>query len=68
MSKLKPYQRRVGGRDRRKYEEVEVEEEGRGKIVQRSKGPRQGSQGPRYLKVTFKYELDSDDGPSCFML
>ena len=27
-----------------------------------------GSQGPRYLKVTFKYELDSKEGPSCFTL
>ena len=24
------------------------------------------SQGPRYLKLTFKYELDSKEGPSCF--
>ena len=23
------------------------------------------SKGPRYLKVTFKYELDSKEGPSC---
>ena len=28
----------------------------------------QGSQGPRYLKVTFKYELDSKEGPSCYIL
>ena len=34
-----------------KYEEVVKEE--------------RGSQGPRYLKVTFKYELDSKEGPSC---
>ena len=34
--------------------------------VPRSKGSKvQGSQGPRYLKVTFKYELDSKEGPSC---
>ena len=25
-----------------------------------------GSQGPRYLKVKFKYELDSKEGPSCY--
>ena len=24
-----------------------------------------GSKGPRYLKVIFKYELDSKEGPSC---
>ena len=42
-------------------------EEGSGPSVPRSKGPKvQGSQGPRYLKVTFKYELDSKEGPSCF--
>ena len=28
----------------------------------------QGFQGPRYLKVTFKYELDSKEGPSGFNL
>ena len=28
----------------------------------------QGSQGLRYLKVTFKYELDSKEGPSCLGL
>ena len=37
--------------------------------VPRSKGSKvQGSQGPRYLKVTFKYELDSKEGPSCLDL
>ena len=25
-----------------------------------------GSQGLRYLKLTFKYELDSKEGPSCY--
>ena len=38
----------------------------RRKEVQESKGqgvPR--TQGPKYLKVTFKYELDSKEGPSC---
>ena len=63
---------------RKRYEEVrgcmgkyeEVMEEGRGQRVQRSKVPRSsgpkvpGSQGPRYLKLTFKYELDSKEGPS----
>ena len=48
-----------------KYEEVL--EVGRGPKVHRSKGSKvQGSQGPRYLKLTFKYELDSKEGPSCF--
>ena len=28
----------------------------------------QGFQGSRYLKLTFKYELDSKEGPSCFNL
>ena len=47
-----------------KYEEVLAE--GRGSGVPRSKGPKvQGSQGPLYLKLTFKYELDSKEGPSC---
>ena len=27
-----------------------------------------GSQGPRYLKVIFEYELDSKEGPSCNQL
>ena len=26
-----------------------------------------GSKGPRYLKVIFKYELDSKEGPSCIL-
>ena len=26
------------------------------------------SQGQRYVKLTFKYELDSKEGPSCFLL
>ena len=48
----------------------EVVEEGRGRKiesprVQRSQGLKvQGSQGPRYLKVIFKYELDYKEGPS----
>ena len=47
-----------------KYEKVL--EEGRGPRVQRSNGSKyQGSQGPRYLKLTFKYELSSKEGPSC---
>ena len=34
-----------------------------------SEGPRvPESKGPRYLKVVFKYELDSKEGPSCFLL
>ena len=48
-----------------KYEEV-LEEE-RGPRVPRSMGSKvQWSQGPRYLKLTFKYEHDSKEGPSCF--
>ena len=40
--------------------------EGRGIRVPRSMGPKvHGSKGPRYLKFTFKYELDSKEGPSC---
>ena len=34
--------------------------------VPRSRGPKvPGSQVPGYLKLTFKYELDSKEGPSC---
>ena len=34
--------------------------------IQRSKGSKfPGSKGPRYLKVLWKYELDSKEGPSC---
>ena len=78
----KLYQRRrVGEREEVrgcKGEYEEVLEEGRGPRVPRSKcskvprvpryrGPKvPGSKGPRYLKLTFKYELDSKEGPSCF--
>ena len=49
-----------------KYEKVL--EEGRGPRVPRSMGSKvQWSQGPRYLKLTFKYKLDSKEGPSCIM-
>ena len=63
------------GGGKRKYEEVV--EEGKGPRVPRSKcskvlrvpryrGPKvPGSKGPRYLKLIFKYELDSKEGPSC---
>ena len=45
----------------------EVLEEGKGPRVPRSRGPKfPGSKGPRYLRLTFKYELDSKEGPSCF--
>ena len=41
-------------------------QESQGPRVQRSRGPKvPGPQGPRYLKLTFKYELDSKEGPSC---
>ena len=47
-----------------KYEEVL--EEGRGPRVSPKVQGVHGSQGPRYLKLTFKYELDSKEGPSCY--
>ena len=57
----------LGGGSRRKYKEMVVE--GRGPKVQECKGSKvQGSQGPIYLKVTFKYELDYKEGPSCSYL
>ena len=41
-------------------------EEGIGPRVPRSKGSKvPGSKGPRYLKLKFRYELDSKEGPSC---
>ena len=46
-------------------------EEGRGKKLTfpGSEGPRvPESKGPRYLKVIFKYELDSKEGPSCSIM
>ena len=51
-------------------------QESQGPRVQRSMGLMvpgsqglmvQKSKGPRYLKVIFKYELDSEEGPSCFI-
>ena len=43
-----------------------VPQESQGPRVPRFRGPMvPGSQGPRYLKLTFKYELDSKEGPSC---
>ena len=51
------------GGDKIKYEEVV--EEGRDPRVPRSKGPLDQVS---YLKVTFKYELDSKEGPSCDVL
>ena len=39
-----------------------------GPLVPRSMGPKvHGFKGPRNLKFTFKYELDSKEGPSCFL-
>ena len=53
--------------DKRKYEEVV--EEGRDPRVPRSRGPKvQGPHGLSYLKVHFKYKLDSNEGPSCNIL
>ena len=53
-----------GGGSQRKYEKVV--EGGRGPKVLKSKSPKVlGSQGSRYLKVSFKYKLDSKEGPSC---
>ena len=43
-------------------------EKGKGPRDSRSTGSKvQGTQGPRYLKLTFKYELDSKEGPSCLL-
>ena len=40
-------------------------EEGRGQRIESPRGQRvPGSKGPRYLKLIFKYELDSKEGPS----
>ena len=53
----------IGG-GKRKYEEVKKREE-----VKESQSPRvKRSQGPRYLKVTFNYELDSKEVRSCLWL
>ena len=68
----------VRGRDCRRKEEVPGSqsrwEEIKGSMRRwwrwwrRSMSPRvQGSQGLGYLKVTFKYELDSKECPSCSM-
>ena len=46
---------------RRRWEEVRGRECRRGPRVPRSKGP-------RYLKLIFKYNLDSKEGPSCSFL
>ena len=44
-------------------------QESKGPRVQRSRGSKvPGSQGQRYLKGLFKYELDSKEGPSCYLL
>ena len=72
MSKLKPppitshtkggeQEEDLGG-GKRKYEEVEEE-------VKESQSTRvERSQGPRYLKVTFNYKLDSKEVRSCLWL
>ena len=53
---------------RRCWRREEVQES-QGPRVPKSKGSKvQGSQGPNYLKLTFKYELDSKEGPSCLRL
>ena len=64
-----PYQNIPKEESRRKREE-EVRESmrrwWRREEVQESPGIRvTRSQGPRYLKVIFKYELDFKEGPSC---
>ena len=71
LNHTKLYQRRrVEGRGRRRSEDVR----GRREEVQESQGPGskgskfQVSQVPRYLKVKFKYELDSKEGPSHYLL
>ena len=70
LNHTKLYQRRrVEGRGRRRSEDVR----GRREEVQESQGPGskgskfQVSQVPRYLKVKFKYKLDSKEGTSCFV-
>ena len=51
-----------------RYDEM-LEELSQGPRFPRSRGPKvPGSQGPKYLKLKFKYELDSKEGPSCFLL
>ena len=58
----------MGGRDGRRQEDVRgnMRRWWRREEVQESQGPGvPWSHGPRYLKVTFKYELDSKEGPSC---
>ena len=56
------------GSMRRCWRREEVQES-QGPRVPRSRGPKvHGSQGPRYLKLKFKYELDSKEGPSCYIL
>ena len=69
----KPYKRRRVGGGKRMYGEVWGGVGG----GRRSKSPKvQGfqvpgvprSQGSRHLKLTFKYELDSEEGPSCLVL
>ena len=53
---------------RRCWRREEVQES-QGSRVPRSRGPKVlGSLGPRYLKLTFKYELDSKEGPSCLKI
>ena len=53
---------------RRCWRREEVQEF-KGPMVKRSMGPKvPGSQGPRFLKLIFKYELDSKEGPSCLHL
>ena len=53
---------------RRSWRREEVQES-QGPRVPRYKGPKvPGSQGLGYLKLTFKYELDTKEGPSCQIL
>ena len=53
-----------GGGKRSQSPNVQVSQ---GPRVNRSKRPKDPwSKGPRYLKVTFKNELDSKEGPMCF--
>ena len=55
------------GSMRRYWKRGEVQES-QGPRVPRPRGPKvPGSQKPRYLKLTFKYELDSKEGLSCFL-
>ena len=61
---IKPYQTKqtITNQVVKNREEVPMSKSPKGSKVLGFQGPR--SQGPIYLEVTFKYELDSKEGPS----